>query len=297
MGKIATPKSKPELGLDLIYTYRYLRGGMVALLVMLVFSVIYQIVMARGCVLGSISAYYFTPARAVFVGALCGLGALLVVHKARSHEEDVLLDFSGVMAIVVALVPTVPDSGCPGSSSIPAAAVADAVRNNIWALIVVIAGAMIARALIARRAAQPPSPLSTGGRIAAALCAAILVAELAFFLAQRDSFIALSHGIAAVTMVAGIIAVMVFNAINQPADERGRRFRAVYSAIAAALGISLAAAVALHLWLPGFRHFVLVAELIVIGLFIAFWVTQTIELWRSEPEEIREQVESLPRVA
>lgn len=296
MSRIATPKSDAELGLDLIYTYRYLRAGMVALLLMLVFAVGYQVVVASGCVLGSISAYYFTPARAIFIGALCGLGALLVVHKARSHEEDVLLDFSGVMAIVVALVPTVPDQGCTGSSSIPASDVAAAVRNNIWSLVVIIAAAMIARALIAKRPGQVPR-LSTGGKVAGWICGAILVAELVFFLVMRDSFIALSHGIAAVTMVAGVIAVMVFNAINQPADERGQRFRRSYYAIAVALGISLGVTVALHLWVPGFRHVILVAELVVIALFIAFWVVQTVELWRTEPEEIREQVQRAIPVA
>jgi hypothetical protein len=290
MSRIATPKSDAEQGLDLIYTYRYLRAGMVALLGMLVFTVAYQVVVASGCVLGSISAYYFTPARAIFIGALCGLGALLVVHKARSHEEDVLLDFSGVMAIVVALVPTVPDQGCTGSASLPAADVAAAVRNNIWTLVVVLAAAMIARALISKRTGQMGSS-RTGGTLVSWICGIILAAELVFFLVKRDSFIALSHGIAAVTMVAGIIAVMVFNALNQPDDERSQRFRNTYYAIAVALGISLAAAVALHLWLPGFRHFILVAELVVIALFIAFWIVQTIELWRKEPQEMREQVE------
>lgn len=295
MSRVATPKSAAELGLDLIYTYRYLRAGMVALLTMLVFAVAYQMVMA-GCALGSISAYYFTPARAIFVGSLFALGALLIVHKARSHEEDVLLDFSGVMAIVVALVPTVPDQTCAGSTSLPASDVANAVRNNIWSLVVILAAAMIARAVIARRTGQLGRP-TTGGRVAAWVCGAILVAELGFFLLARDSFIALSHGIAAVTMVGGVIAVMIFNALDQPADERGRRFRGIYYAIAVALGIALAITVALHLWVPGFQHFILVAELVVIGLFIAFWVTQTVELWRTEPEAIKEQVERAAPVA
>lgn len=290
MSRIATPKSDAEQGLDLIYTYRYLRAGMVALLFMLVFTVAYQVVVAGGCVLGSISAYYFTPARAIFIGALCGLGALLVVHKARSHEEDVLLDFSGVMAIVVAIVPTVPDQGCAGSASLPAADVAAAVRNNIWTLVVVLAAAMVTRAVIRKRTGQMGRP-STGGTLVSWICGLILAAELVFFLVKRDSFIALSHGIAAVTMVGGVIAVMVFNALNQPGDERGQRFRKTYYAIAVALGVSLAAAVGLHLWLPGFGHFVLVAELVVIALFIAFWIAQTIELWRKEPEQMREQVE------
>lgn len=289
--RVAKPKTAAELGLDLIYTYRYVRAGMVALLFMLVFSVGYQAVLARGCLLGSISAYYFTPARAIFIGALSGLGVLLIVHKARSQEEDVLLDFSGVMAMVVAIVPTVPDQGCSGSSSLPSADIANAVRNNIWTLIVVLVAAIIARRVLRRD--RPRTPRSVGATVAGVICIVILVGELVFFLVRRDSFIALSHGIAAVTMVAGVIAVMVFNALNQPADPRGQRFRRAYYTIAIALGLFLAVAVALHLWLPGFRQFILLAELIVIALFMAFWITQTIELWGVEPEQIRQQVETV----
>ncbi len=286
--RVARPKTAAELGLDLIYTYRYVRAGMVALLFMLVFSVGYQAVLARGCLLGSISAYYFTPARAIFIGALSGLGVLLIVHKARSQEEDVLLDFSGIMAIVVALVPTVPDRRCNGSSSLSPADVADAVRNNIWTLIVVLLGAILVRRVLRRD--RPRTPPSAGGTVTGVICGVVLVAELLFFLVKRDSFIALSHGIAAGTMVAGIIAVMVLNALNQPADPRGQRFRHVYYGIAIALGLSLGVAVGLHLWLPGFRHFVLLAELIIIALFMTFWITQTVELWGVEPDQIRRQV-------
>lgn len=295
MSRLATGKSDTELGRDVVYTYRYLRAGMVGLLVMLVFSVGYQVVMARGCVLGSISGYYFTPVRTVFVGSLCALGALLIAHKARSHEEDVLLDFSGVMAFIVAMVPTVTDSRCPGSATLPAADVANAVRNNIWALIFLVVGGLIARWAI-NNGTGHVSLTSTGGKVATAICGAVLVIELGFFLLKRESFISLSHGIAAGTMVAGIIAVMVLNAVGQAEDERGRRFRTIYLGVAIALGISLAAAVAMHLWLPGFGHFILLAELIIIALFIAFWVAQTIELWREEPKQIQRQVDSmLPR--
>ena len=292
-----TPKTSAELGTDVVYTYRYLRGGMVALLLMLVFSVAFQVVVAAdGCVLGSISAYYFTPARTVLVGALFALGALLIVNKARSHEEDVLLDFSGVMAFVVAMVPTVPDTSCPGSATMPASDAADAVRNSIWALVVVILVSVAVRALVRRRIGHEPRT-STGGRVATFACGTVLVVELGFFLAARDSFIALSHGIAAVTMVLGIIAVMLFNALNQrPGDPRAERFRRLYLGIAAALAVSLAVTVALHLWVPGFRYLVIVVELLVIVLFATFWVVQTIELWQKEPEELREQIqEALPR--
>ena len=99
---------------DVVFTYRYLRGAMIALLLMLLLSVGYQWWWEtdHSCWLGSISAYYYTPARTVFVGSLCALGASLIAYKGHSPEEDVLLNFSGFMAFVVAMVPTVPDGRC-----------------------------------------------------------------------------------------------------------------------------------------------------------------------------------------
>jgi dipeptide/tripeptide permease len=168
--------------------------------------------------------------------------------------------------------------------------VADAVRNNIWSLVVVLAASILVRSLVRRRIGHE-SRTSTGGRIATVACGAVLVVELGFFLAARESFIALSHGIAAVTMVLGIIAVMLLNALTPRAgDTRGETFRRLYLAIAAALAASLAVTVTLHLWIPGFRHLVIVVELLVIVLFAAFWVVQTIEVWQREPEELREQL-------
>ena len=103
----------PSRTRDVVLTYRYLRGAMIALLLMLLLSVGYQWWWEtdHSCWLGSISAYYYTPARSVFVGSLCALGASLIAYKGHSPEEDVLLNFSGFMAFVVAMVPTVPDAG------------------------------------------------------------------------------------------------------------------------------------------------------------------------------------------
>ena len=95
-------------------TYRYLRWVMVAALVALFLSVLIQSLMA-GCWLGSVSAYYYTPARTVFVGALIVFGSALIAYKGRAPEEDVALNFAGYMAIVVAMVPTTEDDLCPAS--------------------------------------------------------------------------------------------------------------------------------------------------------------------------------------
>ena len=292
MTKIARRKTDPELGRDVLYTYRYLRAGMIALLLMLLFAVAYEGIADGGCFLGSISAYYFTPARTVFVGALFALGALLIVHNARSAEEDVLLDFSGFMAFVVAMVPTVPDGACGPTPTLTTLEVANAVRNNIWALIVVAVLAAIVRYVLARRGELVISA-TPGSRIASIVCGVVLVVELGFFLWKRDSFIHLSHGIAAATMVAGVIAVMVLNALYQPSTERGVKFRRSYYALAVLLGVALAGTVALHLAIEGFAHIILVAEVVIIVLFGAFWVVQTVEVWPTELDEMRDQVQSV----
>ena len=291
MSGIARQKSPVELGRDVLYTYRYVRGGMVALLLMLVLSVLLEALVSSGCFLGSISGYYFTPARTVFVGALFALGALLIVHKGRSPEEDVLLDFSGFMAFVVAMVPTVPDRACGPTPSLTTLEVSNAVRNNIWTLIIVAVAAAIVRAVLARRG-QLVRATSTGSRVASIACGLVLVVELGFFLWQRDSFIHVSHGLAAGTMVAGVIAVMVLNAFSQPEHERGSRFKKIYLALAVTLALALLGTVSLHLFIHGFSHLILVAELVVILLFGAFWVVQTAELWQAEVEDIPKQVES-----
>ena len=138
---------------DVVFTYRYLRGAMIALLLMLLLSVGYQWWWEtdHSCWLGSISAYYYTPARTVFVGSLCALGASLIAYKGHSPEEDVLLNFSGFMAFVVAMVPTVPDGRCgPNAYTQSTAEIAAAVRNNIWSLVVVAVVAAVVAAWLKR---------------------------------------------------------------------------------------------------------------------------------------------------
>jgi len=282
---------------NVVYTYRYLRAAMIALLLMLVFSVGYQwwAETARTCWLGSISAYYYTPARTIFVGSLCALGACLIAYKGHSSEEDVLLNFSGFMAFVVAMVPTVPDNLCgPNAYSQTLPEIALAVRNNIWSLIVVtIVAAAIGIWLRRRSSAADRGNPSNLTIVVWLACGAVLTAEMILFLLLRPRFIEISHGVAAVTMVAGIIAVMVSSAFR--ADDRHKAlgedgpdaltvqksakfYKNIYLLIAAALVITLVGSVGVAL-LTNFDHLILWVELVVIVLFGAYWCVQTRELW------------------
>lgn len=59
---------------------------------------------------GSMSAYYYSAAmRNTFVGALITIGALLYLYKGFSTAENVALNFAGVFAVIVAMIPTHPN--------------------------------------------------------------------------------------------------------------------------------------------------------------------------------------------
>lgn len=57
----------------------------------------------------SISAYYHTPMRNVFVGILFAVGTSLYLYKGYSTVEDFVLDGAGLLAVGIALLPT----SCP----------------------------------------------------------------------------------------------------------------------------------------------------------------------------------------
>jgi hypothetical protein len=61
-------------------SYRYLRLAMVGLLLCVAAAVLYQS-WRQGDLLGSVSAYYYTPAQAFFVGGLIGLGACMIALR------------------------------------------------------------------------------------------------------------------------------------------------------------------------------------------------------------------------
>jgi hypothetical protein len=155
-------------------SYRYVRTAMVALLVCLAAAVVYQS-WRQGDLLGSVSAYYYTPAQAIFVGALIGLGACMIALKGTTAVEDIFLNLGGVFAAVVAIVPTARDADyraavraceeadtpllterasteldCPTVQALADATRAN-VENNLSALLVVGAVALLAALFFARQ--------------------------------------------------------------------------------------------------------------------------------------------------
>src|SRR5690349_22115392 len=90
---------------EAVTTYRYVRIALVAVVVFLVASIANTALEVSGFQ-NSISAYYYTSSHSVFIASLCAVGACLIVYQGRTTTEDALLNFSGLLAFAVGLVPT-----------------------------------------------------------------------------------------------------------------------------------------------------------------------------------------------
>jgi hypothetical protein len=90
----------------ILETYSLLRIGM-ALIGILFPLVLWWVGLFRGVKLqGSISAYYHTSMGDVFVGSLCAIGVFLYFYKGVTTKENIALNFAGIFAVLVALLPT-----------------------------------------------------------------------------------------------------------------------------------------------------------------------------------------------
>ena len=103
-----TGTQDPSFERNAITTYRYLRLAIVVVVVALWVGVFVEYA-KDDCLQRSLSAYYHTPVHALFIGAMMTIGVCLIVIKGRTGLEDTLLNLAGVLALVVAFVPTTVD--------------------------------------------------------------------------------------------------------------------------------------------------------------------------------------------
>jgi hypothetical protein len=288
-------------------------------------AVLYQSV-RQGGLLGSVSAYYYTPAQAFFVGGLIGLGACMIALRGTNVVEDAALNLGGVFAGIVAIVPTgrnadyraavracretgtplLTDKATTGNLDCPTVqALADATRanvdNNLFALLIVGAIALVTSLVVARRdgtfnpeAAERTKNFLLGFGVALGLWLAILIARLVSLQWVIDN----GHWIAAVLLFACIFVVAVANARRvekEQSEEPGIGSQsAMKESLDAARGLAkrgqgdrryiwiarvmlLVAAVTIVLWRVTDLSLFWV-EAFVFVLFMAFWTVQTFEL-------------------
>jgi hypothetical protein len=224
-------------------SYRYLRIAMVGLLLALAAAVFYQSAQ-QDSFLASVSAYYYTPAQAVFVGALIGLGASMIALQGTNDAEDVFLNLGGMFAIVVAIVPTgrgadfrtavqaCRESGgtllthqasknldCPGVLALRDATRAN-VENNMAALLAVGGLALVLAAVFVFKDWTAKRGTKGRGWVLAGFFAAVLVwlGGLIALAASVGWLADNAHYIATIGLLLGILAVAGANA-----HRRGER--------------------------------------------------------------------------
>jgi hypothetical protein len=218
----------------------------------------------------SISAYYFTTAHAVFLGVLYAVGAMLIVYQGAGDTENTLLNLAGVLAFVIATVPTTRPVLLCGAGDPVAGTVWPAVLFNIWTVTAVLAASRVASWLLFRRSARARDGV---GDAAVWLQRAVLGPGVVVLALAPDWFRANAHGIAATLMFTAIVLTV----LNATFGVHSAAYRRVYQAISIIMAATLAATVAVHLLLDNFNHTVLVVEVALIVEFAAYWVVQTIE--------------------
>lgn len=271
-------------------TYRYLRIGMVGTVVMLAAAIMFERVKA-GCLQDSISAYYYTPARGIFVGGMVAIGFALIVIKGRNSIEDVLLNCAGMLAPVVAIAPTMDVGACWSVPPTPRPFVHGAlapwvvanVRNNFDALLIAGAFGLIVAFLIGtvvnRGLSSTIEKVERGTRLSLAATAAALLLGWVLIEFWGD-FFTKAHGFSAVGMFGLLAAAVVLRAVEHRRESPASWYFRLYAAVAAVMVIGGPVLWALKV---GGAHRILVVEAVEIAAFAAFWLVQTWEHWDDEP--------------
>lgn len=109
---------QPRNRRELIISYLYLRKtvGWIGSALPLVL-VIGNLMLSPASLQGSMSGYYYTHMRNVFVGALCALGVFLIAYAGHNELDRWITNVAGLGAIGVAFLPTKPPV-CAGSAKV-----------------------------------------------------------------------------------------------------------------------------------------------------------------------------------
>ncbi|MYR08696.1 hypothetical protein GTV32_21345 [Gordonia sp. SID5947] len=275
--RFADEHVEPRRRGDTIDTYRNIRVGLVSLVLMLGVAIAVDSIEA-GRIESSISRYYYTSVHAVFIGALCATGAMLMAYKGRSEVEDVLLNYAGFLAFLVAFIPTPVGSPPPGFTS------PDWVRWNVWAAFAATAAGLVLWFVFGRLRGYASSPHRTWAGIVARGLGVLAVILVLVRLSGHWTWIPGStHDVAAVSMFIGLILVVFFNGLaalaDRGADDVHSWYPWAYAVIAAVMALTLLGIICVH---SASQSWVFWVEVALLAEFATFWVVQTLELWDDE---------------
>ena len=272
---------------SLIISYRSLRLGLVLAVGMLAVSFVAERIDA-GYLRGSISSYFYSPVRSIFVGALLVIGFSLVVIHVRHRWEETFLTLGGMLAIIVALVPTgIPvceDGELPGTSPNircrPEGApdelpgwVVTGVWNNVLALVVV---GLVALVLTKRFAPKRTGPSVNELNLVLAVYAALLLTGGLLYMAW-EGFREHTHIVAAFLTFGCVGVTAAMNGWFRSEEENPKRFRDIYRGVV--IGMVAAVVVGLVLVAADVEDAIFWLEAAELVLFATYWLAQTSQHW------------------
>jgi hypothetical protein len=227
-----------------------------------------------GCLLGSISAFYYTPVRAVFVATLVAVGVCLVCMRGSTTPENVFLNLAGGFAPIVAFIPTPKPNSCTQILVTNQGADAN-VANNLLALLIVAGIALVLTTWFARGsiAGDTWDDRWIGFGLFVAWAAWILT--VCFDVWGRSDVVASGHYAAAISMFACVVGAAIANAVDRKSWGWGV-LRDRYLWLAVAMVLVVVGGVIGHA--VGWQHWVLFTEIGLITLFASLWAMQTHEL-------------------
>ncbi len=262
-------------------THRSLRLALVAVAVAIAASVLLQVAADGWVLLPSISDYFYSPARGVFVGGLTAAAVALLALSGRD-AESIMLDVAAVFAPLIAIIPT----GYRGQPFVPAD-VLPTVRNGVGVYIAMVVALLVLGVVLAARGEMAWRRVGVVGGTAGAVSMALAI--LAFAPGLSGSFPFAGgvnlHLVATVCFFAMFAAIPLVTVLSS-AERTARVFRRIYLAVAVAIVIALVLTIVAGVVHPEAGG-VLLGETAALAAFAVFWTTQTIERWRdSDPPSI-----------
>jgi hypothetical protein len=293
------PLAPPAPSTTLQLTYRNLRLGIAGTVVII--GVAVALATLKVGILVSVSAYYYTSARNVLVGALVAAALAMLALSGRGIQRA-LLDAAALFAPLIALVPTLltPDrmsgaaSVCgPAASCIPDTALPD-IETGVWTYLIVgfavlVVSIVVTSVRVAREGHAVMRSLVPSFLVALVVLVGVLVA----WLAAREIFLLATHLVSSVIFFGLIAAVAVANAF-EPVDRPTRRFpralRVAYWVVAIALVadlLGLIVVVGSGLALEVTPSPLFLGEAVALALFVVFWVLQSVQKWNEDDPRVR----------
>lgn len=266
-----------------VLTYRYLRLAIVVVLVALVASVVYEWNEA-GCWQGSLSAYYYTPVQPIFVGALIAIGVSFVAIQGAEWPEDLLLNIAGVVAPIVAVVPTAPSMAIEdcASAAIQQPDQLAFIDNNVVSLIVAGVIAIAIGWFAARRSRGDTPTIRMSSLLGIGFAVVFMAIGVGWYVVGRDSFLDRAHGFAAVVLFLALLGTILVTAIAGDPP-----YRWWYAGTAAAMVVGAALVIVVGELVGTWNHQVLVLELVALAPVIVYWSVQTVEYWDGGTDQLR----------